>query len=902
MKLFRILFVLVGVLLFSLPVSHAASPDSIETGTLLEGKVAPIDGSPFYLEYKDGKTLLHDVKLKSVTPIDHGENLSKYGPDGLNISWSYVASVDGQEFIAIKPSGNERLRVKKNGEVIPFTFNPEIDGTNLRLISYDASRNVMLWMDGSTYKVVATDLNGTLIWECPTIARANVFLAASKDEVLIREQRNLIHVDLKTGEQLQTIPLPSEPRDVKVELTTDQLFFMAYDNLFIYDIANRSLTKINLGYENLSDLTVPVYYNEKYYGITSRNKIVEIDVANKKVVQLKLGLSDQYAILQGGVIVKGEQRLLSLDRVRFIPVNLTTGFKAVEESGRGNTFYGETYQLIGTITTSSGEIFDVPVSELGAEVITSNRVFSDQYTVELLEAFDYKIRYEWLESKSIWVKPVKKLPLTIDTSFDNGPVGEITGTTTPNATVYLSCDKEVYSACSGSVIADETGRFTFSRGIILDDQTIKLWVANNYEYHKATEASVQRSLTIAKATKQDTSTVLTKTSVEGVTIKTVPHAKVEVRQIFSTSKFSVTEVTADAAGVARLTQFDSNNEIFYKVFYRVLGAGSPYQLIHVYEDYPMPKVTWVNAPKTGDTTITVYNHTLDPMLTVYRNGRSERAKRLELGKNVIELKEPLYEGQTIKLVASFRPEISQTMEQKVTSDPPKTLTVKDVLVTSSKSTFTVLKDAPAYLYFIVNGKPISYTEVGKDKYQIAVTPGTKVVIESSIGSKRKQMTYTIPNAKIASLSLTDELSNLNGKTFPNATVTIKAGTKVIASTKANSTGSYNLKFTRQKAGTVVTFESKAGIYRDTKKATFKAGIRPTISVGTIRPTTTSIAVRTNIPYGTVNIYNGKTLVAKKTIVSTTTSISFKAQRKGTKLTFKVVTPANRTAQVVKTVL
>jgi len=343
--------------------------------------------------------------------------------------------------------------------------------------------------------------------------------------------------------------------------------------------------------------------------------------------------------------------------------------------------------------------------------------------------------------------------------------------------------------------------------------------------------------------------------------------------------------------------------MYYRVIYRILDTNSQYANLYVSTDYPVPDVTWTKPPKTGDTTVTVhYNGTLSPLLAVARNGRDESAKRLVPGTNVIALKGPLWEGQTIRLIASFRPELSKTFEQKVTSDAPKTLSIKDVLVTSSTSTFTVLKDTPAYLNFIVNGKPISYTEVGKDRYRISVKPGTSVVVESTIGSKKKRTTYKVPTASLTSFAPSDEVSTWKGKTLPNATVTVKAGTKVIGRTKANSTGSYQVKFARQRAGTKLVFEAKVGVARDAKSATVKAGVRPTVSTGTIRSTTKSIAVRTNVPYGTVTIYNGKTLVAKKTITSTSTNVSIKPQKRGSKLTIKVVTPANRSGQTVKSVL
>lgn len=883
--------------LFFIPV-HAASVPTFETGIVLEQPIKPIVRSPFYLESNDGKTLLHDMKTKETVSVVYEGDLATYSSGGYDI-----ASVDGEEFIAVRQN-NTVLRVMKRGDVTPIVFQEDFDYKNMRLLSYDANRDVMVWRQTATHETIVTDLTGTQQWTLPAAFRIDVILAASVDEVLTRTNRTLTRIDLKTGEIIATTPLRAEPNDVQAEPETDQIFFVNSNNVLAYDIATRTFTTIEVKGDLLYSFTNPVYHDGIYYGITKGDHLVKMDVAARTLKEMRLWSNDDYMLLQGGVAVQRKQRLLSLDRADMIPTNVTSVLNAIEESGKGNLWIGESYQLGAIVRTSGGESFDMTVAALGADVVDATRTFADGYIVPSLdEPFRYKLQYAWLESKVIRVTPAIKIPLTIDTTFANGPVGEITGRTAPNRYVYLACDNPKYAVCGGTFQSDETGRFTISRGIISGGQKIEIWTANEYEYYKATEASVIQTIDIPKLAETSPATVLTNTGMEGVTIKTTPNARIEVRQLFSKTDFDVHEVQADASGIARLTTFNRDKSKFYTVFYRILDTNSPYYLINVSSDYPIPDVTWTKPPKTGDMTITVYyNGTLDPLLGVYENGRTVAAKRLVSGINVIPLKEPLLEGQTIKVVASFRPELSQTFEQKVTSDAPKTLTVTDVLVTSSTSTFTVLKDTPAFMYFIVDGKPISYDIVGKDRYRISVKPGTSVVIESSIGSKSKRVTHKVPVATFTSFAPTDEVSTWSGKTLPNAIVTVKAGTKIIASTKASSTGTFQLKFARQRMDTKLSFEAKVGIYRESKTATVKAGIRPTVTAGTVRSTSNAIAIRTNVPYGVAYVYNGNTLVAKKTIVSKATNISIKPQKKNTKLTIKVVTPANRSGQIVKTVL
>jgi len=899
-KLHFALMVIGGWLLFT-SIGYANAPANLETGIVLDQKVTPIQGSPFYLDYRDGQTFLHDVDTKKVIEVAYEGNLTNQGLDSFR--GYHIPSTDGQEIMAVASYTTERFRVTNQGDVIPFTFAEEVSATSRILVSYDATRDVVVWNDRTTYEVVVTDLNGTIMWRAPSSYHGHIILAATHDEILTIDGTTLTRFDLTTGDVLGSTKLLSEPRDVQLEPTTD-LLFMPSGDLHIYDIGTAQLTKLELSYhQSMYSLTPVVYHNGIYYGTNSRDSLLEIDLVKKQVRWRNLSTYKTYSLLQGGVIVQDRSRLLSLNHVDMIPRNVSVSLRAQDEAGQGNSWLGEAYRLVATVTTSGGIDVEVPINEQGAEVLSTNGTFEEGYVIPFLEeAFRFSVRFAWLESDSLSVTPRKKLPLHVETTMTNGPVGDITGTTAPNMEVYLSCEKASYTECGGSVTSDETGRFTFSRGIITADQTITIWASNNSTYHLATELSPKQSFSIAASPINNPATVLTDTITEGLSIKTSPYAKIEVRQLLSRTTFEVTEVTADASGVAQLTSYKQTDPSKYIVFYRVKDETSPYYVVSVYKGFPIPAVTWVDSPKTFDTTITLHNEKLTPMVVVYRDGWVETSKRLTVGTNVITLKRPLWEGETIKIVASFMPEYSKTFEQKVTSDTPKTHSIKDVLVTSSTSTFTVLKDAKAYVHFYVNGRQLPHTEVGKDRYRISVKPGTSVVVESSIGSKKKRTTYKVPMASLTSFAPSDEVSMWKGKTLPNATVTVKAGTKVIGRTTANSTGSYQVKFTRQRAGTKLVFEAKVGVTRDAKSATVKAGVRPTVNTGTIRSTTKSIAVRTNVPYGTVTIYNGKTLVAKKTITSTSTNVSIKPQKRGSKLTIKVVTPANRSGQTVKTVL
>ncbi len=898
------------MILLVVPRQEAWAASVFETGTKLEQSIKVIPQSPFYLNYQDGKTRLHDPSSQSTVVIDFPGNLTTHssgdeGSYGGVRSW--IASLDRQEWIAVPQYDQPLIRIQRDGTTsrIDSLESPH----RADLVSYDASRDVMLWRDSYKGEWALTDLKGAVKRTYPVISGQRLILGTNLDELIAfnTSDKSITHLSLETGEELGKTTYPNESLSIDFESKTDRLFMKGSNHLYVYDLATRTIQTLNLNRQVHYDITSLIYHDGLYYGVTFNDSMVTIDLAEGRIKETSLrtrNTNSQFDLIENGYFVQDEQWILSIERFGKKPKEMYTWLKATGNSEEGHTWLSHAYQLMATVTTVDGTEHKLPVAELPTDMtrVESAQQFAEDYTIPSFDQpFTSAVYFAMLDHWRTF-KPIKQLPLQLDTSFNYGAVGDITGMTAPNATVYLFCEKELYSTCSGSVQADETGRFTLSRGIITGGQTIELFASNSRDYHQATEASVKQKVVLEQSVVTDPTKILTATRMEGVSVQTAPYAKVEVRQINSKTEYEVKEVQADEHGVAQLTTFDRSQPLSYPVFFRILGTERPYEMTYVTEIYPIPSFTWTKSPKTGDTTITVYNDKLDPVLAVSRDGRAESAKRLTKGLNVINLKEPLREGQTIKLVASFLPEFTKTLEKKVTSDTPKVLTVKDVLLTSSSATFTLAHDPNTDIYFTTSSGTSFYSRVvGTNRYHIPAKPGTTVVIHSAYGSKKKTLTYKLPSATIPSVTLTDEQTKRVGKTLPNATVTLKNGSKVIATTKSNASGSYTLTFSRPRAGTKLYFEAKSGIHRDAKSVVVKSGIRPTISTGTIRSTTKSVAVRTNVPYGTVYVYKGGKIIAKKSIGSTTTNVYIGLQRRGTKLTFKVVTPANRTNQTTKSV-
>lgn len=873
-----------------------------------------IDDSPFYLEYKEFVVSLHNVETGASSPIQTNINVLRdrsYDEDGgRDMYYTFLASQDASEILATYEKTGDMLRIQQDGTTKEFDV--PFDSSVTRVVAYDVRNQIIVWKHRETNQLSVTDLTGALKWERALTGSDHVMVDTVASSVIAFNTRTnqLQLLDLHTGEVVETRQFPSSVDDWELELTTHQLVFQDTNALLFYDLTKQTVTRVDTSHLRYYPFDRVTYHDGLYYGL-GLDDLVIVDLAEGQVTSHHLDTfnSRQDYELVGSTHVLQKQehveyRIFPLDRLDVVPGKIRAWLKPMTDPVAEHVWIGESYQVMAKVATLGEKWFDVPMAELDSTFLNvySNVAMDASYVIPSLEAattIDWS--FGFLTNRQTFT-PIRRLPLTIDTSFGQGAVGDVTGTTAPFATVYLHCTNEVYASCATSTQADATGRFVLSQGIIGSGQDLTVYASNQPYYSTATEASMQQKVTVPETPAAEKVDVLTQTSMEGVTIRTKPFARMEVRQLQSKTSFKVTEVQANREGIARLTTHAPGQPLTYRVFYRFLEPMSPYAMLVVNEDYPTPDVTWPKQPKTGDTTITVtYNGTLDPLLSITRDGKGETAKRLVPGENVLKLKSPLREGERVKVVASFRPELAKTYERTVTSDTPKVLTVQQVVVGSTTSTFTISKDAAAWLEFIVNGKRVSYENLGSNRYRVTVKPGTKLQIEASIGSKRKTMQHTLPSLNTQAIALTDEMNRWSGKTFPNATVTLKNGTKVIATSKANSTGSFILTFSRQKANTRLTLDAKAGVHQQTKTAMVKAGVRPTVTVGTIRSSTKNTTVRTNVSYGTLYVYNGKTLLAKKTITGTSTSIAIKPQKRGAKLRFQLVTPMKRSGETIQTV-
>ncbi|WP_396128500.1 hypothetical protein [Exiguobacterium mexicanum] len=225
MKKWHYLLLFVALLFVMFPMGQANATSKFELGTLLEQEVKTIEGSPFYLDYQDGFTRLHDVKRQTVVPIDFNDNLTadwSYDEDGAyGDFYTFKPSLDGEAFMATHHRTGDMIHVNRDGATREFV--PPFDTESIRLIAYDVSRDIMLWENKVSKQLVMTDSEGVKKWERALSDREQVMLATNANELVVADTYSdvLHHLNPDTGETIETVKMPNTVTAVFAEPTTE---------------------------------------------------------------------------------------------------------------------------------------------------------------------------------------------------------------------------------------------------------------------------------------------------------------------------------------------------------------------------------------------------------------------------------------------------------------------------------------------------------------------------------------------------------------------------------------------------------------------------------------------------------------------------------------------------------
>lgn len=222
-----------------------------------------------------------------------------------------------------------------------------------------------------------------------------------------------------------------------------------------------------------------------------------------------------------------------------------------------------------------------------------------------------------------------------------------------------------------------------------------------------------------------------------------------------------------------------------------------------------------------------------------------------------------------------------------------TIDVTDVLLMKTNAVFSVKKDAGASLRFLVDGQVVTAKQLSPTRYQLPVKPGATVTVRATNRTRTHDETVVLPATVLSQLKINNEISSWTGIFLPNSAVTLTSPNGVVKAT-ASSTGRVTLRFPRFTTGQAVTLLSQDGKFRHQQKMTVTEGVAPSITVGAITSTSRTVSVKANVNYGTFTVSRGTTVLATRNVTTTSSSLTIAPQRKGTKLTVKLVTPRGKT--------
>ncbi|EPE61419.1 hypothetical protein L479_02182 [Exiguobacterium sp. S17] len=562
---------------------------------------------------------------------------------------------------------------------------------------------------------------------------------------------------------------------------------------------------------------------------------------------------------------------------------------------------GRPYEVTGTVTLVDGTVLPVSDTELKARLAYQDDPFVwEQGKLTLQTNGSYDMIFEWndLDRRlDLWAS--NYVPLTLDPP--SGVLGPISGKTAPNTPVFVSVTKNLYQSNSSdsllnyqsaTVQSDESGRYTwqparwFTPGSRV---TVKIGSKSGVYAEPIELQTVKES--------EDTSpngiSVLTKTVTSGVTLKTTPNASVDVL-IRSGKYYEVLNEQADEDGLVSIKEFNTMPvDIGTKVYYKLKEApASAFRLTTVETRVEPPVFSWTRTPLMYDKSINITSD-INQAYRIYRNGTHVATTRTM----PYTFETPLKEGEVI-LVTRSSGYATYELTKTVRAFTP-TLSVTDTLMTKTEATLTIKKTSTATVRFYVNDKLVTAKRLSTTRYTVPAKPGDVIRVRAAVGSKSRDVSVNLPKTSLSTLSINDEKSLWVGYVIPNSTVTLKNGSKVLATAKASGTGRVTLRFTRQPVNATLSLTSQGGLFRHVQASKVTVGPTPTLMTTIPSSASKTLKATSNVAYGTLTLTRGSTVLAKKTVTATSTTLSFAPQKKGTKLTLRLVTPQGRS--VTKTI-
>lgn len=777
---------------------------------------------------------------------------------------------------------------------VATTF-PMGTGNGSRLVSTNVTTGMMLWTDDEKY--IITSMSGDILGSL-TKGSGQVYSLLDDGNVLAFADGQVTKRTV-TGEVLETISSYSGQvkwaRHIK---EANQWFVIKSDDsehMFIFDLATKRW--IEKDAPDVSNLT---WKDGTYYFMTREMYTTFYVSYNVSTNEWKEAPIDDADIRQHGpwyVFGMKKTEVYTPESLWKAPWQLN--INVPKTTSRYEV--GRPYEVSGTATLVDGTALPIPWTELTARLAYQDDPFvweQGKLTLQTNTSYDTIFKWNDLERRlDLWAS--NYVPLTLDSP--TGVLGPISGKTAPNTPVFVSVTKNLYQSNSSdsllnyqstTVQSDESGRYTwqparwFTPGSRV---TVKIGSKSGVYAEPIELQTVKES----EETSPNGISVLTKTVTSGVTLKTTPNASVDVL-IRSGKYYEISNEQADEDGLISIKEFNTMPvDIGTKVYFKLKEApASAFRLTTVETRVEPPVFTWTRTPLMYDKSINVTSD-INQAYRIYRNGTHVATTRTM----PYTFETPLKEGDVI-LVTRSSGDATYQLTKTVQAFTP-TLSVTDTLMAKTQATLTIKKTSTATVRFYVNDKLVSAKRLSTTRYTVPARPGDVVRVQAVVGSKSRNVSINLPKTPLSTFSTNDENSLWIGSVIPNSTVTLKNGSKILATAKASSTGRVTLRFNRQPANATLSLTSQNGSFRHVQ--TLKVTTGPTPTLATTMPSSASKTLKatSNVAYGTLTLTRGSTVLAKKTVTTKSTTLGFTPQKKGTKLTLRLVTPKGRS--VTKTI-
>ncbi|WDL88524.1 Ig-like domain-containing protein [Priestia aryabhattai] len=380
----------------------------------------------------------------------------------------------------------------------------------------------------------------------------------------------------------------------------------------------------------------------------------------------------------------------------------------------------------------------------------------------------------------------------------------VTGVTEANAAVTVKAGDATFST-----VADGNGTFTVSIRVQIGGTTIAVSAKD-----KAGNESQAPSFAVKSTLKAPLAPKVNKVSDQDTMIKGTAEANATV--IVKNGSLQLAEGNADAKGNYSISIAKQKAGSKLSVTAGNAAGVSPVVTVTV-QDKTAPVTPKVNAVSNQDTVVTGSTEAgaevhvkIDKKVIGKGNAKSDGTFSITIPKQPASTKLAVIAKDAAN---NYSSNTFVTVSAALTKPALPTVTT----LTEKSTAVTGTGERNASIYIKVGGKIIASGKIdGNGKFSVKIPAqkaGTEVtaVLQNKVGYspyKIVKVQDTTPPAPPAVNAVTSLSTSISGKTEANAVITIKSGTKVIGSGKADSKGQFKVTIPKQKAGVKLAVTAK----------------------------------------------------------------------------------------------